>query len=192
MAVGDWDNHVPRDIYWETYPSTDPARNPDLLLVQAIIQEAVRAYGVDARRVYTLGHSNGGFFSLLAATALPDRIAAFAANSAGLVRCATTGGCSFKGSGTTCAALANQAGWCACTGAEKPGPLVTSGRQPPGYLTHSADDTAVSVYYSCALASRLSALGYRHEITIAQGNGHSMPYNLALDAWGFLSQHALP
>jgi poly(3-hydroxybutyrate) depolymerase len=111
MTTGDWDNHSSGDVYWETYPSTTPSTNSDLRLVMALVQEAVKSYGVNRKRVYTLGHSNGGFFSILAATALPNWIAAFAANSSGLVRCPSTASCTFTGSGTTCATLAAQSGW---------------------------------------------------------------------------------
>ena len=116
MSKGDWDNHGSGDVYWETHPSTDPAKNPDLLLVQAIIAEARRAYRIDPRRVYALGHSNGGFFAILTAVSMPNRIAGFVSNSAGLVRCATTGSCTFSGSATSCAALSGSKSYCSCTG----------------------------------------------------------------------------
>lgn len=191
MQKGDWDNHSSGDVYWETYPSTDPAQNPDLLLVRALIAEAARAYGVDRRRVYALGHSNGGFFAVLAATALRDQIAAFVSNSAGLVRCPRTGSCKFKGSDKSCASLAQDPGYCACDGAEKPGPLPQSGRKPAAYLSHSVDDPTVSVYYTCELASRLKALGYPVELRLRSGIGHGVPFPLAIDAWSFLKKHSL-
>ena len=192
MSKGDWDNHYPKDVYWETHPSLNPATNPDLQLIQAVILAAQKAYNVDPRRIYVLGHSNGGFFSLLVAMALPNKIAAFVTNSSGLVRCATTGSCAFKGSGTSCAALAKQGGWCSCSGAEKPATVASSGRKVPGYLVHSSDDTTVSVYYTCSLATRMQSLGYTTSVNILTGNGHSMPYMLAVTAWAWLSKHKLP
>jgi predicted esterase len=192
MTTGDWDNHVAGDRYWETAPSVSPKTNPDLLLVAAIIEEAVKAYGVDPKRVYTLGHSNGAFFSMFAAMTLPNSIAAFAECAGGLVDCATTASCSFVGTATTCAALATASGWCSCSGAEKPVPVATSGRLPPGYLTHSNDDTKVSVYYTCALSSRMQTLGYSLSTKIYSGGGHSMPYGFASTAWTFLSTTKLP
>jgi len=192
MTKGDWDDHYPGDVYWETYPSTNPATNPDLMLVQAMIHAASKAYKADLKRVYTLGHSNGAFFSLLAATTLPNMIAAFTENSGGLVRCAKMSACSFVGSGTSCAAFAGQPGYCSCSGAEKPGPLPASGRKPPGYLAHSGDDTTVSAYYTCELHKRMQALGYTASLKIGSGDGHSMPYNLAINAWAFMSKYKLP
>ncbi|MBW2734565.1 MAG: hypothetical protein JRH20_19430, partial [Deltaproteobacteria bacterium] len=96
MTTGDWDDHEAGQVFFETYPSINSSTNADLLLVRAIIAEAVRAYGVNPRRVYTMGFSNGAFFSLLCAAAMPDRIAGFAEMSGGLVRCDTMGECSFR------------------------------------------------------------------------------------------------
>jgi len=196
LPFGDWDNHYPNDVYWETYPNVDPSKNADLLLVQAIIIEAQKSYNVDPKRIYVLGHSNGGFFSILCAMTLKDKIAAFVANSSGLVKCAKMKDCTFKGSGNSCSALSTKSGYlsCAskCTGAEKPGPVATSGRKPPGYLAHSSDDNVVSPYYTCALSARMSALGYTQSVTIHTGNGHSIPWNLAVTSWTFLSKHSLP
>ena len=196
LPFGDWDNHYPNDVYWETYPAVDPSKNPDLLLIQAIILELQKAYNVDPRRVYTLGHSNGGFFSILVAMTLNTKIAAFAANSSGICRCTKMKDCTFYGGGTSCSALAKTSGYqsCAgkCTGAEKPGPVVTSGRKPPAYLAHSSDDGTVSPYYTCALSARIGGLGYTQKVVIHSGNGHSIPWNLAVDAWSFLSKYSLP
>ena len=191
MSKGDWDNHYKNDIYWETYPNTKLATNPDLMLLMAIMQEAQKTYGVDPKRIYVLGHSNGGFFAVLAAMTLQDQIAAFVANSSGLVRCAGTGSCSFKGSGKSCQALAKESGWCSCGGVEKPGAVATSGRKVPGYLVHSNNDNVVSIYYTCALASRMNALGYTTSMNIFS-DGHSMPYMLAVTAWQWLSTYKAP
>jgi poly(3-hydroxybutyrate) depolymerase len=202
LVAGDWDQHGDGETgrtYWETWPrddpsrGADPGRNPDLLLVRAIIAEAERAYGVDSRRVYVIGHSNGGFFSLHVAVVLRDRIAAFAENSSGMVRCDDTSSCTFSGTGTTCAALAAEAGFCACSGREKPICLPASGRMPPGYLRHSNDDDTVSVAYTCDLAARMQALG--HDVSVVIGDfagGHSIPDTLADDAWAFFATRTLP
>jgi poly(3-hydroxybutyrate) depolymerase len=192
MTKGDWDNHSSGDVYWETYPSTTPSTNPDLRLVMAIVEESIKTFGVDRKRVYTLGHSNGGFFSILVATALPGWVAAFAANSSGLVKCASTDSCSFSGSGTSCASLSAQSGWCSCSGAEKPGPVAKTGRKVPAYLSHGDDDTTVSVYYTCSLASEMQSYGYATKVHIEQGLGHGMPYGLASSAWAFMSAYKLP
>lgn len=191
MPRGDWD-HATEETYWETYPSTHPDTNPDLLLARAIIAEAQRRFNVDPRRVYAIGHSNGGFFAQLVATQIAPRIAAFATSSAGLVRCSTTSSCRFQGSGTSCASLRTQSGWCSCNGTDKPGPVPTSGRIPPAYLTHGTRDPLVSVQYTCALAERMASAGATTSVVLRNGDGHVMPESFALDAWSFLSPLRLP
>jgi poly(3-hydroxybutyrate) depolymerase len=192
FSAGDWDHPVGSATYWETYPNTKLSTNKDLQLVPAMIQEAAKAYGVDLKRVYTLGWSSGGFFSLLVAMTLQNQIAAFSEASAGLVRCANMWSCTFSGTALNCADLAKQTGWCSCTGAEKPGPVATSGRKPPGYLVHSNDDNVVSVQYTCELSSRMKALGYQRSVKIWTGGYHSLPYNYAVDAWAYMSKYTLP
>ncbi len=191
LPRGDWD-HATEETYWETSPSINPDTNPDLLLVRAIIAEAQWRFGIDPRRVYAMGHSNGGFFAELVATQITSRIAGFATSSAGLVRCNTTRSCRFQGSGTTCAALRTQAGWCNCTGTDKPGPIPTSGRIPPGYLAHGTRDPLVSVQYTCALAERMATAGAITSVVLRNGDGHVLPETFALDAWSFLSPLRLP
>jgi poly(3-hydroxybutyrate) depolymerase len=188
---GDWDNHGGSETYWTTYPEVDPDKNPDLLLVRAIVEEAQRAYGIDTSRVYLLGHSSGGFFSILAGVALSDLVAAFAANSSGLVRCEKTGSCLFRGGARSCAALSSKAGWCRCSGAEKPVaiPAAAPGRKLAAYLTHSNDDDKVSVYYSCDLAAALAAKGHEVEVHLRAGTGHDLPMDLAKQAWRFFKTH---
>lgn len=191
MPRGDWD-HATEETYWETHPATNPGTNPDLLLARAVIAEAQRRFNVDPRRVYAIGHSNGGFFAQLVATQLAPRVAAFAASSAGLVRCNTTLSCRFQGSGTSCASLRAQPGWCSCNGTDKPGPVPTSGRVPPAYLTHGTRDPMVSVQYTCALAERMAGAGAATSVVLRNGDGHEMPGSFALDAWSFLSPLRLP
>ncbi|MDB4931985.1 MAG: putative esterase lipoprotein [Myxococcaceae bacterium] len=191
IGHGDWD-HATEETYWETSPATSPNTNPDLMLTRAIIVEAQRRFNVDPRRVYAIGHSSGGFFTELVATQLTSRIAAFATSSAGLVRCARTTSCRFQGTGTTCAALRTQSGWCGCTGADLPGPVPTSGRIPPAYLTHGTRDPLVSVQYTCALAERMTGAGAASTVVLRNGDGHVLPETFALDAWAFLSPLRLP
>lgn len=190
LDVGDWD-HTDGARYWETYPATNPQQNPDLLLVRAILVAAIRAYGVDPDRVYALGHSSGGFFTILTAMALRDRIAAFAENSSGLVRCATTLDCGFQAPGgpDTCAAIRSMPGWCGCTGTEKPVPIPTTGRQPAAYMGHGTADPLVSVYYTCQLEARLQGLGFTTETHLRIGDGHALPETFVMDAWPFLASH---
>jgi predicted esterase len=191
-----------REKHRETRPTDDPARgcdptcNPDLLLLRAIIQEAKAAYGVDPKRVYLAGFSNGGFFSLAAAVALRDQVASFLEMSAGLVRCENTNSCTFAGSGNDCPALQKEPDYCACALEEKPIRLPTSGRMPPGIIIHGNQDYTVSVYFSCELAARLTALGHTVSVTIRPGVGHVEPdlANAAVHGpvGSFFQAHPLP
>jgi poly(3-hydroxybutyrate) depolymerase len=193
MTKGDWDNHVAGQVFYETYPNIERATNPDLQLVQAIITEAKRVFGIDRQRVYTMGFSNGAFFSMFAAMRLHEQIAAFAENAGGLVTCPTMGDCSFySDTVATCAEMAQLPGYCSCSGAEKPGPVATAGYKPPGLLMHAKDDSTVSVYYTCSLSARMTALGYQLQTTIRDGGGHTWPNNFASTAWPFLSQFSHP
>jgi poly(3-hydroxybutyrate) depolymerase len=191
IGHGDWD-HLTEETYWETSPNVSPTSNPDLMLTRAIIVEAQRRFNIDPRRVYVIGHSSGGFFTELVATQLTARIAAFATSSAGLVRCARTTSCRFQGTGTTCAALRTQSGWCSCSGPDLPGPVPTSGRIPPAYLTHGTNDPLVSVQYTCALAERMRGAGAASTVVLRIGDGHVMPDTFALDTWAFLAPLRLP
>lgn len=187
---GDWD-HRSEETYWETFPNADPERNPDLALVRAALAEAARRYAVDPARVYVLGHSNGGFFAALIAHVFRDRVAGFAVSSAGLVACENTWSCGFQGSGSACSALAAQRGWCRCEGPEKPAAFGGAGRRPAAYITHGTRDPMVSVYYACALEARLRALGHPVEVSLRDGDGHSLPERFARDAWTALSAHRI-
>jgi len=198
----DWDQHSGGQQYWETRPTSDPGRgsdpdrNPDLLLIRAILQEAKRAYGVDPRRIYVAGFSNGGFFSLTVAVALENRIAAGMEMSAGLVRCDNTNQCVWAGGSTTCAGLRAESDYCSCSGTEKPIAIPTSGRMPPMILTHGNQDWTVSVCYTCELADRMAALGHEAQVTIRNQVDHEIPdfgdpavYG---PVWSFFDGHPLP
>lgn len=60
-----------------TNPSSD-----DVAFVAALIDEIVGSHGVDPRRVFASGTSNGGHMSIRLAEEMPDRIAGFAAIAA--------------------------------------------------------------------------------------------------------------
>jgi len=192
MPSGDWDNHTAGQKFFETHPSTSPETNRDLLAVRAAIVAAQKAWGSDPRRVYALGFSNGAFFAAFAAFAMPTRIAAFAGAGGGLVRCPATRGCTFYSTkAASCAAMAREPGFCRCAGPEKPAPVPKSGRKVPGYLIHARDDTTVSAYYGCSLATRMQQLGHPVSMTLV-GGGHLWPADFATKAWSFLSKHAVP
>ncbi len=186
----DYDHPEGNGTYWETRSANVDA-NADLVLTRSVIVEAQRRYGIDPRRVYVVGHSNGGFMSLLVSVALRDRVAAFAENAAGLVTCANRPSCYFQSSSNSCATMASESGWCGCSGPGLPVALPTTGRQVPGYLAHFAQDPIVSVFYTCALSSRMSALGIANETVIRPG-GHDLSTGFAQAAWGFLSRYRLP
>ncbi|MFO0608566.1 MAG: alpha/beta hydrolase-fold protein [Polyangiales bacterium] len=183
----DYDHPGGNGTYWQT-SSADINTNADLVLVRAALVEAQRRYNTDPNRVYAIGHSNGGFMSLLVSVALRDRVAAFAENSAGMVTCASRPDCTFQGTAYTCADLARQARWCNCTSATLPVAIPTTGRRAPGYLSHGAQDSMVSVYYSCALAARLAAAGVPSQTYLWEGE-HYLGASFARRAWTFMSAY---
>ncbi len=183
----DYDHPGGNGTYWHT-SSADIHTNADLVLVRAALVEAQRRYNTDPNRVYAIGHSNGGFMSLLVSVALRDRVAAFAENSAGMVTCASRPACTFQGTALTCAELARQARWCNCTSATLPVAIPTTGRRAPGYLSHGAQDSMVSVYYSCALAARLAAAGVPSQTYLWEGE-HYLGASFARRAWTFMSAY---
>jgi poly(3-hydroxybutyrate) depolymerase len=195
MPFADWDQHGPNQIWFENYPNLDINNNEDLVFVRAIIAEAHLRYNIDLKRVYTMGHSNGAFFSLFVAMRLNNQIAAFAEASGGLVRCSNTSDCHYQSSSTNWSTIytsGNQSSGCNCSGAEKPGPVVTSGRKPPGYLIHENRDPTVSVHYTAALAQRMQSLGYTMNVIIRNRSDHSWPPDHARLAYSWMRQFRLP
>ena len=57
-------------------------RKGDLSFISALLDELIRDFKIDPKRVYSTGISNGGFFSQDLAIAFPDRIAAIASVAA--------------------------------------------------------------------------------------------------------------
>ena len=192
MPAGDWDQHGPGQVYFETHPNLTVANNNDLKLIQTIIDQAKQAYAIDEKRIYVVGYSNGAFFAQFVAMALPDRVAAFASVAGGLVRCDGTDSCNFRGSASNCADLASAAGWCSCAGADKPIAASTSVNKPAAFLFHAADDDAVSVYYTCELADRLGDLNYDVTTVIRPTGGHAWPDGFLQSLWPSLSKRSLP
>jgi hypothetical protein len=168
------------------------ATNDDVLLTRAIIDAASRAYGIDLRRVYSMGHSNGAFFSYFVAMMIPNEIAAFAEASGGAIRCANRGTTQFTGTGTTCEALAAEAGYPQCSGTLKPIELP-AGRVPPGYLAHNNNDAWVSVAWTCTLSQAMGSNALTDIFApSAESTGHAVPVGFATSAWSFVSQQSLP
>jgi len=190
----DWDHpESSGGVWWETHPDHDPNHNPDLLLVRAVMDEALRAYRVDPRRVYVMGHSNGAFFTLVVAMTLGDRVAAFVTNSGGLVRCPNTPACHFRaGRVDQCERYASMRQHCSCNGPPLPIAVRSAGRHAPFLLVHGTNDETVSVQYTCDLAAALRENGHAVELSLRPGEGHYCDGDFATNAWAFLSRHRLP
>lgn len=170
----------------------NPETNGDLLLVRAIIQSARNVLHVDSDRVFVLGHSNGAFFSYFVAASLPDRIAAFAENAGGAVRCAhrEAPGAQFTGTAPSCSALSQQSGFPSCSGALQPAPVPGS-RMPLGFLAHAVDDNIVSVAWTCTLATALGSRAYVVLQVPAAGErfGHAVTDDFASSALAFFKRY---
>ena len=170
----------------------DAQTNEDVQFTRAIITAANAAYGIDRKRVYTMGMSNGAFFSPMVALLLPNEIAGFGENSGGAIRCANRGatGAQWMGVGLTCASLEAQANYPSCsTGLLKPVPVPSSGRVPLGYLVHYHDDDTVSVAWSCQLSD---ALGANATVKILSSGGHALEPNFVDNAWQVISGASVP
>lgn len=182
-------DHPSADLYARMWDLVDrnPGTNRDLLLVRAILRESQASLRTDARRVYLLGHSNGGFFAYHAAATLAPLVAGFAASCAGVIRCGYRSECMFsRGVGTTCEALSAEPGFCAQTcaaGASRMAPMP-SGRMPRAFLAHGNRDDLVSVSFTCALAREM---GSRAEVQIVDGLTHALTPQFVRGAWSRLS-----
>ncbi len=196
QPLGDWDQHDPGEVYFQTYPNMTFATNNDLKAVAAAIAEAKRVYNIDPKRVYTGGYSNGAFFAQFAAMLLADRIAGFASAGGGLVRCPTTYDCIFNGQGASspsCGVMSGMTGWCSCTGAEKPQTIPTNpAYKPAGYIGHAIDDDVVSVYYACQLSERMTTLGYPNKLALTTTGGHNAKPHFMVAAYAYLKAFSLP
>jgi len=169
----------------------DATSNPDLQFVRAIVQEARRAFNIDARRVYFVGHSNGAFFSYFAAMKLADRVAAFAETSGGLIPCGNRVDCPYVATGaTSCQGVMAQApAECTCAISSSSFPtLQPTGRVPPAFLKHNADDSTVSAVFTCRLAEHLGA---NAQVTIDPTGEHGPTNNFMGNAWTFFSTRSL-
>jgi len=66
------------NTHWNVGGWTNGSTSNDIGFVQAMIDEISANYNVDSERIYATGFSNGGFFSLLLACQLSNKIAAVA------------------------------------------------------------------------------------------------------------------
>jgi polyhydroxybutyrate depolymerase len=66
-------------FFWNggnSYGSTIPNNVDDVAFINALLDDLARAYAVDARRIYTIGLSNGAIMASRLAAEVSDRIAA--------------------------------------------------------------------------------------------------------------------
>ena len=179
----------------------DLTQNEDLLLTRAIIAEAKKSLKVDPQKVYSVGHSNGGFMSFYSAMKLNNQFAAFASMASGLITCTNRAECT-EGveKASNCNAITaakNVAAKCGgCTLAKNSFPVAKpSGRIPMGYFQHNSDDDIVSPLYSCRAGE---LLGQRATVKIVPHSrsddpraGHAVSDNFMANAWAFLSSKTL-
>ena len=172
----------------------DVEANIDLAFTRASIQEARRAYRIDATHVYAVGMSNGAFFAYFAAMKLANRFAAFAESSGGLVPCGKRADCEFSKAGLkSCAALMAAAPpTCKCAiGANAfptTKPARPGARVPQGLLKHNADDTTVSAVYTCHLGEHL---GGRSQVMLDGTGEHGPTNDFMPKAWAFFATKSL-
>lgn len=185
--------------------TANPATNEDLIYVRALIDEAAVRWNADTTRVYTVGFSNGAFFSYFAAASMPDRIAGFAENSGGWMSdaCPTrtdSDGASLyplmtaapSGQNLTCATILADPMFpasCKLTTSNKLRPPAATPRVPFGFIGHYSVDDAVSVVWSCLLAEGLGARAQtRIRASEADGTtGHSYIPGFIDEAWAFFA-----
>lgn len=199
ISTGDWD-HSDGNKYWDT-TNDDPNSNVDLILIRTLIQGARDSYSINASRVYAAGHSNGGFFTQLIAFSMPTRIAAFAENSSGWVRCLPADGgrkaetqITFSSTScTTILATTNSDFTCRSATPEPFTALPTSsGSKVPAYIRHEISDDVVSAYYSCDLSQSMQSAGYTVSTDIiSDGSGHSAGTDFVQSGWNFMRTKSL-
>ncbi|MCR9202106.1 MAG: alpha/beta hydrolase-fold protein [Planctomycetaceae bacterium] len=67
---------------WNTHAQTDGTPNIDQAFFDQLLKQLTSDYNIDSRRVFAVGMSNGGTFSLLLATSRSTQLAAVVAHSA--------------------------------------------------------------------------------------------------------------
>ncbi|CAN5286240.1 hypothetical protein BH11PSE11_BH11PSE11_07930 [soil metagenome] len=210
MTRGDWDNHFGSGTYWETATqegsdspvSSDANANPDLIFTRAVMDEAIRVYGVNPDRIYFNGFSNGAFFSYFAAAVLHERVAAFAETGGGLVLSNSTYGdppCQVStppgasGEVHACSASGWTAQSCVSEGAIKR-PIATSAvtRVPPAYLQANDDDDSVPFAHTCNLANALAGKTEVVARVVHNGGRHIWNAGFLQQSWDFMKSKSRP
>lgn len=153
--------------------TTKADANEDLVYIRALIEAAKKSWNADATRVYTVGFSNGAYFSYFVAASMPDRIAGFGEMSGGW----STDACPTRTDqdGTSLYLLKASAppakeiacatiladkqvpAKCRVTATNKLRPPAPGARVPFGYLAHYSVDDGVSPVWSCLLAEGMGA-----------------------------------
>ena len=189
--VDHWDTFTNYSSSWNLWDGNANV-NDDVMFTRALIDAAASAYGIDKKRVYVMGKSNGAFFSPMVALLLQNEIAAFGENSGGAMRAPNRGewGDQWEGTSLTVAGLEAEANFPTyANGTLRPVPVPTIGRVPHGYLVHYNDDFAVSVAWSCHL---YDSMGSNAHIKILHGGGHALEPNFLSNAWADISGFSLP
>ena len=173
--------------------------------MRAHIEAAKKSWNADTSRVYTVGFSNGGYFSYFVAASMPEKIAGFGEASAGWATdtCPTrtdqdgTSLYLMKTSAppgreipcTTIMADREFPAKCRVSATNKLRPPKAGARVPFGFLSHYTLDDGVSVAWSCLLAE---GLGARAQTKIrareATGEtGHMVMPDFIESAWKFFA-----
>jgi len=156
----------PAGKHWDTCQKPpDPATSQDIVFTRRIVAETAALYNVDLCRLYTNGHSYGGYFSYYLAVTLQEEVAAFAEHSGGM-----------KGDPAVFC-------WPRCP--------PDSGRKVPGLMVHSTDDTVVPYADSINLHDTLAADGYDVHLITLTGMGHSYDTDRNQEIWDWLSARVL-
>ncbi len=89
VHLGDGFSPLPPDAPgWNAGQGDDPlliSGNDDVGFLDQMINVISQGYNIDPARIYSCGHSNGGFMSYVLACELPDRITAVASVSGGML-----------------------------------------------------------------------------------------------------------
>lgn len=185
--------------------TANPDANEDLVYVRALIEAARRSWGADPTRVYTVGFSNGAYFSYFVAASLPQVIAGFAEMSGGWA----TDSCPTRadqdgtsqylmtttappGQDMACSTIFADPQFpsqCRPTATNKLRPPALGARVPFGYVAHYSVDDTVSVVWSCLLAE---GLGSRAQTRIRAREldgttGHAVMPNVIDGAFAFFA-----
>lgn len=183
--------------FWNT--SSDRGdHNRDILFVDALIRAAIRDYGADPRRVYLMGHSNGGFAATQVGIALRDLVRGVAVSSAGWVEHPPKRRMIFDS--TDCGTILERGrDYFSRVDSRFPFPRPFSAFPQDGgpafFLRGDSLDPDVSAYYSCVFDQELrdhgievktQIINWRNPDNPSEGY-HFVDRAFLRDAWEYLS-----